>query len=85
MVAYRKQNGDGTTNWDWHKITENMIMVLAITILTTGFSWFLGIRDMKKDIKDLKQLTYLTCETVWKHIHPDEPNPFIDLREKDVK
>ncbi len=80
MAPYKNRNGDGTTAWNWHKIVENVIMVITITLLTTGFSWFMTIRDMKRDIQDLKKVSYSICNTLWEHIHPSEPNPFVDLR-----
>lgn len=83
MGPFRNTNG-----WDWHKIAEGFILAIAIAFLTGSWNWFMNVRDMKRDIQDVrayvKRVSITTSQigaTLWNHLHPDEPCPFQNPQE----
>lgn len=50
MGPYRVSN-----KWDFSKIVEGVITAIIIAILVGGFNWFLGIREMKNDLREIRK------------------------------
>jgi hypothetical protein len=89
-MPYTKKNGDGTRAIDWGKITETLIGGILLVLVLGTFNWFLVVRDLKRDMTDLKTdfkrgigqvftQNKMIGRTIWNHIHPNEPCPWPEI------